>query len=257
MPANAIVTGASGGLGWEFAQLLARSGHDVVLVARSRAKLEENAQQLRSRFGVKAQAVALDLSHRDAASALFAQVPQCDVLVNNAGFANNGKFAELPQDELEQEVQVDVVTLTTLCRLYLPGMLERKRGRVLNVASTAGFLPGPNMAVYYACKAYVLSLSEALAQEVRGSGVSVTVLCPGATRTGFQDRANVLQTPLMRFGLADAASVTKAGIEGMMRGKRMVIPGITNKLVADSRGQRNSSFSLLAGVRYCNVLRGR
>lgn len=103
----------------------------------------------------------------------------------------------------------------------------------------------------------MISLSEALAEEVRGTGVSVTVLCPGATRTGFQDRANVLQTPLMRFGLADAASVTKAGIEGMVRGKRMVIPGITNKLVADSRGQRNSSFSLLAGVRYCNVLRGR
>lgn len=153
MAANAIVTGASGGLGWEFAQLLAQSGHDLVLVARSAAKLEENAKHLRSAFGVKADAVALDLSRPDSAHALFAQVPQCDVLVNNAGFANNGKFAQLAEDVLTEEVQVDVVTLTTLCRLYLPGMLERKRGRVLNVASTAGFLPGPNMAVYYACKA--------------------------------------------------------------------------------------------------------
>jgi short-subunit dehydrogenase len=233
MPANtALVTGASGGLGFEFAKLLARDGYNLALVARSAQKLEENARSLRSQFGVKAEAIALDLALPDAAQRVFERIPSCDVLVNNAGFANNGAFARMSETEILEEIQLDVVTLTHLTRLYLPGMLERGHGRVLNVASTAGFLPGPNMAVYYASKAYVLSFSEAIAHEVRGSGVTVTCLAPGATATGFQERANMYSTILFRLPLADAAKVAKAGYEGMKRGKPVVVPGLMNKLVA-------------------------
>jgi short-subunit dehydrogenase len=159
-------------------------------------------------------------------------VRECDVLVNNAGFANNGKFAQMGEGALLEEIQLNVTTLTQLTRLYLPGMVERNDGKILNVASTAGFLPGPNMAVYYATKAYVISFSEALAEEVRGTGVTVTVLCPGATKTGFHARANMEDTLLFRYFSASAPDVAKAGIEGMMRGKPVVIPGLTNKLVA-------------------------
>ncbi|MBV8333498.1 MAG: SDR family NAD(P)-dependent oxidoreductase, partial [Candidatus Eremiobacteraeota bacterium] len=158
----AVVTGASGGLGLEFARLLARDGYDLALVARSQEKLESVARELRERHGASVETVVLDLAQADAAGELVRRVPQCDVLVNNAGFANNGKFAALPQDHIAQELQLDVVTLTELCRLYLPQMLERKSGKILNIASTAGFVPGPNMAVYYASKAYVISFSEAL-----------------------------------------------------------------------------------------------
>jgi short-subunit dehydrogenase len=228
----AVVTGASGGIGLEFAKLLAQAGYNLALVARSQAKLEALAAQLGDEFGIGVQVVALDLARANAARELQAQVPQCDVLINNAGFANNGKFARMDEREMLEEIQLDVTTLTQLTRLYLPGMLERKDGKILNVASTAGFLPGPNMAVYYASKAYVISFSEALAEEVRGTGVTVSVLCPGATITGFQDRAKVQTTLLFRLPMAKAADVARAGIDGMMRGKPVIVPGITNKLVA-------------------------
>lgn len=228
----ALVTGASGGIGLEFAKLLAQAGYDLALVARSQAKLDAHAVQLRTQFGINVESVALDLSAPEAARALFETVPECDVLVNNAGFATNGKFAEIDEREMLHEMQLDVVTLAHLTRLYLPGMIERGNGKVLNVASTAAFLPGPNMAVYYAAKAFVLSLSEALAEEVRGTGVTVTVLCPGATATGFQERAQMESTMLFKLPLANAAHVARAGFEGMMRGKAVVVPGITNKLVA-------------------------
>ncbi|MFN2448358.1 MAG: SDR family NAD(P)-dependent oxidoreductase [Candidatus Baltobacteraceae bacterium] len=232
MPSKAIVTGASGGLGREFAQLLAQAGYDVVLAARSLDKLHALAAQIGEKFGVDARPVELDLAKDGSAAALFAQVPRCDVLVNNAGFANNGTFAQIDPALVDEELELDVVTLTRLCRLYLPQMMARGDGRILNVASTAGFLPGPNMAVYYAAKAYVISFSEALWEETRKTGASVTVLCPGATKTQFAERAKMQTAALFRASAADAASVAKAGIEGMMRGKRMVIPGFMNKLTA-------------------------
>lgn len=228
----AVVTGASGGIGLEFAKLLAQAGYDLALVARSRARLENIAIELRDRFGVNVQVVACDLAVANSAHEVQERVPECDVLINNAGFANNGRFAELSEGMLLEEIQLNIATLTQLSRLYLPGMIERKDGKILNVASTAGFLPGPNMAVYYATKAYVISLSEALAEEVRGTGVTVTVLCPGATATGFQERAKVETTPLFRLPMAKASDVAKAGVDGMMRGSRVVVPGLTNKLVA-------------------------
>ena len=228
----AIVTGASGGLGLEFAKLLALEGYDLVLIARSANKLEQIASDLRSQYHVAVEPIAADLSVLGAAQDIFARVPQCDVLVNNAGFASNGRFDTLPEERIREEILLDVLTLTELTRKYLPGMRARRRGRILNVASTAAFVPGPFMAVYYASKAYVLSFSEAIAEEVRGSGVTVTCLCPGATKTGFQDRAGVQRTLLVRLGLADATQVAAAGIRGMMQGKAVVVPGITNKLVA-------------------------
>lgn len=230
----ALVTGASGGIGLEFAKLLAQGGYDLALAARSEEKLQSVAAELAARHGIEAHVIAMDLALADAPAQLFARIPACDVLVNNAGFASNGKFAEIDEQRMLEEMQLDVVTLTRLCRLYLPGMLARGDGKILNVASTAAFLPGPNMAVYYASKTYVLSLSEALAEEVRGTGVTVTVLCPGATETGFQERADVQSALLLKLPMANAAKVAKAGIDGMMRGKAVVVPGIMNKIVAMS-----------------------
>lgn len=230
----ALVTGASGGIGLEFAKQLAQAGYNLALVARSQHKLERIAAELRAKFGIDVQVVVCDLSRPDAAHEVQAQVPQCDVLINNAGFANNGKFATLDEHATLEEIQLDIVALTQLTRLYLPGMIARKDGKILNIASTAGFLPGPNMAVYYAGKAYVISFSEALAEEVRGTGVTVTVLCPGATQTGFAERSGTTTTPLFKLPMAKAHDVARAGIEGMMRGKPVVVPGITNKLVAIS-----------------------
>lgn len=231
---RAVVTGASGGLGLEFAKLLAADKFDLVLVARSADKLEANAALLRANHGVNVETVALDLSKTDAAAELLTRVASCDILINNAGFASNGRFDELDPSRIRDEMMLDVVTLTELTRAYLPGMRARGAGRVMNIASTAAFLPGPFMAVYYACKAYVLSFSQAIAEECRGTGVTVTCLCPGATETGFADRANVKGTLLFKLPKANAAGVALAGYRGMMNGKDLVVPGLSNKLVAIS-----------------------
>jgi uncharacterized protein len=229
---KAIVTGASGGLGLEFAKLLAGDGHDLVLVARSADKLETLADQVRSQHHVNVEVIAQDLGVPDAAARIVERVPSCDILVNNAGFASNGPFDTIPPARVREELLLDVVTLTELTRSYLPGMRERGSGRILNVASTAGFLPGPFMAVYYASKAYVLSFSQALAEELRGSGVTVTALAPGATATGFADRADVAKTLLFRLPTAEAVTVATAGYRGMMAGKDLVIPGFPNQVLA-------------------------
>jgi len=232
MPKLALVTGASGGLGLEFAKLLAADGYDLALIARSGDKLEALATILRASYGVAAEPIAQDLGVLDAAQAVFARVPRCDVLVNNAGFANNGRFDTLTAETIREELLLDVVTLTELTRAYLPGMLERGDGKILNVASTAGFLPGPFMAVYYAAKGYVISFSEALWEEFQGTGVSVTCFAPGATATGFGERAKVHRTLLFKGPRADAATTAKAGYRGMQRRQRLVVPGPTNKFVA-------------------------
>lgn len=227
---RAIVTGASSGLGLEFAQLLAKDGADLVLVARSGDKLEMIASELRAAYGRTVETIVQDLGVADAAARIVERANACDILVNNAGFANHGRFDELPAATIREEVLLDVVTLTELTRAYLPGMRANGKGRILNVASTAGFLPGPYMAVYYASKAYVISFSQAVAEELRGTGVTVTCLCPGATATGFAARAKMEGTMLFRMRTADAASVAKAGYDGMMAGKDMVVPGLYNKL---------------------------
>jgi hypothetical protein len=219
------MTGASGGLGLEFAKLAAADGYDLALVARSEAALAQVAQELSQKHGIAATPIAMDLATTDAAETLFQRVPQCDVLVNNAGFASNGALIGLDPKRIEQEIVLDVLTLTQLTRAYLPGMLERKTGKILNVASTAGLLPGPFMAVYYACKAYVISFSQAIAEEARGSGVTVTCFCPGATHTGFAARAGTQDTLLFRMmPVAKADAMARAGYRAMQRGKLVAVP---------------------------------
>ena len=236
---TALVTGGSGGIGFELAKVLARHGHDVVLVARNRDTLEAAAGQLEGKYDISAHVFAADLRRREAPENIFdflrnENIP-VDVLVNNAGFGLGGEFAETElQRELEM-IQVNIAALTHLTKLFVPPMIRRRSGRVLNVASTAAFVPGPLMAVYYATKAYVLSFSQALAEELRNSGVTVTALCPGATDTDFADAAHVTNSRLFTaFGVADASDVAEYGFAAMMSGKRIAIPGIKNKIIAQA-----------------------
>ena len=235
MSKTALITGASGGIGYELALLLARDGFDCILVARSRDKLDELAARLESEFRVKTLVVARDLSKPTAVDEIYEEVSAAsmsiDVLVNNAGFPVYGRFVDTDwQAELDM-LQVNVVALTALTKLFVRGMVERRNGRILNLASTAAFVPGPLVAVYYASKAYVLSFSQALANELQGTGVTVTALAPGPTRTGFQKRGVMEDSRLVRGQIADAKSVAAAGYRGMMRGKTIVIPGFSNKLI--------------------------
>jgi len=236
---TALITGASGGIGLELARLFAAGGYDLVLVARSAGKLEELAGELR-KYGGAVRVLAKDLARPESPEEVFRELEAAgiavDVLVNNAGFATYGPFVELDLGRELEELQLNVVTLTHLTKKLLPGMLARRRGGVLNVASTAGFQPGPLMAVYYASKAYVISFSEALAEELSGTGVAVSVLCPGPTATGFQRRAGMEASKLFSgvMQVADAAAVARAGYEGFRAGKRIVIPGLLNKVGVQS-----------------------
>jgi uncharacterized protein len=234
---TALITGASSGLGLEFAGLFARDGWRPVLVARSGDKLHALAAELMARYGVEAVAIPLDLAQTGSAERLFDEVERrqiaVDALVNNAGFPTFGPFAETKLTDEREELQLNIVTLTELTKLFLKPMLARGRGRIMNVASTAAFYPGPLMAVYYASKAYVLSFSEALSNELGGSGVSVTCLCPGPTETGFQERGKLgTSGTVTLLRVANAAAVARAGYRAMMRGKRLVIPGTLNQISA-------------------------
>jgi uncharacterized protein len=232
---TALITGASGGIGYELALLFARDGYDCILVARSQDKLKALAERLESEHRVKTLVLAKDLSKASAVDEIYEEVTAAsmhvDVLVNNAGFPVFGPFNETDlQVELEM-LQVNVIALTALTKLFLKAMVERRAGRILNLASTAAFLPGPLMAVYYASKAYVLSFSQALSNELRGTGVTVTALSPGPTRTGFQKRGVMEDSRLVQGQIADAASVALAGYRGLMAGKTIVIPGFSNKMI--------------------------
>jgi short-subunit dehydrogenase len=235
---TALITGASFGIGSEFARIFARDGYNLVLVARSADKLRQLASQLEKAHGTRSLILAVDLTEPGASAYVLDQTTRADVvvdvLVNNAGFGQYGRFAENDLEECLCQIQLNVTTLTHLTRLYLPGMIGRKSGRILNVASTAAFQPGPLMAVYFATKAYVLHLSEALANELNGSGVTVTCLCPGATATEFHKRANATGMNLLKFGSMDARTVAENGYRGLMAGKPVVISGFKNWLVAQS-----------------------
>jgi short-subunit dehydrogenase len=236
---TALVTGASSGIGLELASLAARDRHDVVLVARRRDRLESIGRGLTEEYGVRATILAQDLADPSAPEALAREISErgiaVDVLVNNAGFGLWGFFAETTLARSLEMIQVNVAALTALTRLFLPGMIARRSGRILNVASTAAFQPGPLMAVYYATKAYVLSFSEALASETARAGVTVTALCPGPTPTGFQENAGIGPVPLLTPALlTKTTDVARAGWDGMNRGKRIVIPGLTNRILVQS-----------------------
>ena len=228
-----LITGASAGLGIEFARQCAARGQSLLLVARRRERMEELAREL----GVEAQVVAADLAAPGAAERLVAEAAgmglEIDTLINNAGFGLAGRFAALPLDRQRAMIDLNIAALTELSRLVVPRMIERGSGAILNVASTAAFQAGPNMAVYYASKAYVLSLSEAMHQELKTKGVRVTCLCPGPTRTEFFDVAGAGNSRLARMG-ADPVAVVRAGLDGLHRNKAIVIPGAANRIGAFS-----------------------
>jgi uncharacterized protein len=236
---TALITGASAGLGYEFAQLFARDKCNLVLVARSGPKLSELADQLRQQHGIAVKTIPLDMGLPQASQTLFEETQRAgidvDILVNNAGYGISGKFPDIPLEESYGQIQLNVTALTLLTRLYLGPMLERRAGKIMNLASTAAFQPGPLMAVYYATKAYVLSFSEAIADELRNTGVTVTCFCPGATLTEFQKRAQTENSRLFKqLSPMDAKTVAEQGYRALQAGKTLAIAGLRNWLVAES-----------------------
>jgi hypothetical protein len=232
---TALITGASAGLGKDFAHLFAADGHDVVLVARRREKLEQVAAAVVEEHGVEAHVVPADLADAESPQRLYDEVAAkgltIEYLVNNAGFGSNGAFAELDMARELAIVTVNISALAHLTGLYLPEMLERDSGRILNVGSTAGFLAGPYMATYYASKAFVNHFSEALWHEVNGTNVSVTVSCPGPTATEFAEVAKIDEAKLFKKGgAAKSIDVARGAYKAMHKGKRMIVHGFMNKL---------------------------
>ncbi|MCG7391819.1 SDR family oxidoreductase [Microvirga sp. ACRRW] len=233
-PRWAVITGASSGIGAELARVLASKGYFLVLVARRHERLEALAGEIQSVHKIEVETMALDLEDREAPQDLVEMLRDRGIrvhtLVNNAGFGLRGNFATLPVERQMAMIDLNVRALTALSRLMLPGMLERGRGGILNVASTAAFQAGPYMAVYYATKAYVLSLSEALHEEAKSRGVTVTALCPGSTESEFSATADVEYSRTLRPTLMTAAEVARIGVEGYEAGKAIVIPGGGNWL---------------------------
>ncbi len=228
----ALVTGASSGIGLELARLHASRGGDLVLVARSRDKLAQLKGELEGRHGGRVTVMARDLSKPGAARQVFEAVRdaglEVDYLVNNAGFGGAGAFHERPWEDDRAMIRLNILALTGLTRLFLPGFVRRGSGRVLNVSSTASLMPGPMQAVYFATKAYVTSFSNALAEELRGTGVTVTALLPGATDTGFARAADLENAPIFtKIKAAGAAGVARAGYEGMLKGRLNVLAGLS------------------------------
>lgn len=237
---TALITGASSGIGLEMTKYFARDGYNLVLVARSEQSMKELAHNLNREYNISVTVIAKDLSQPSAPEELFAEVQAAgihiDVLVNNAGYGNFGLFHETDlQKELDM-LQLNIVALTHLTKLFVRGMVGKRKGRVLNVASTAAFQPGPLMAVYYASKAYVLSFSEALANELKEFGVNVTALCPGPTISGFQKTADMEKSKLVKnkSAMMDSDTVARIGYAALMQGKPVVIPGAMNRAMAMS-----------------------
>ncbi len=235
----ALITGASRGIGLALAKECANHGHDVVLVARRQDALEAAAGLIEGKYDVRATVLRADLSNSDASSEIFASIldQQMDIgiLINNAGFGLGGEFLETDLAREMEMIQVNATALTQLTKLFAPPMVKRRAGKIMNVASTAAFQPGPLMAVYYATKAYVLSFSEAIAEELRNTGVTITALCPGATATDFAETAQISNTRLFqKLGVADAGDIARYGYKAMMRGDRVAIPGWRDKLMIQS-----------------------
>jgi hypothetical protein len=236
---TALITGASGGIGYEFAKLLARDCRTLVLVARSRDRLQAVKKELESAHPVSVRVMDKDLSLPGAADEIYLELGKAridvDILVNNAGFGGYGAFSGTNWKNEAEMIGVNITALTHLTKLFVKDMIVRKSGKIVNVASTAAFQPGPFMAVYYASKAYVLSFSEAIANELKGTGVTVTALCPGPTDTGFAAAADVEQSRLFRLRrAASAAEVARYGYNAMRKGKTVAVHGLLNKIMAFS-----------------------
>ncbi len=234
-----LVTGASSGIGADIARELARRGHGVTLVARREERLRELAGELSRAHGIRAETVAADVADRDGRSATIDAVSDrgltVEVLVNNAGYGSGGRFQDLDMDAEQGMVRLNVEALHSLCAHFVPEMVERGRGAILNLASTAGFQPLPRQATYAATKAFVLSFTEALHADLHGSGVTATALCPGVTRTEFFEAGDVPElAKAPAFAVMDSPDVARAGVDGLDRGKRVVIPGAINRVSAFS-----------------------
>jgi len=239
MKRTVLITGASGGIGLELAHIFASKGANLVLVARSKDKLDTFKLKIGKKYGVTIYNIGKDLTTLDAAREVFDEISKkqihIDFLINNAGFGDFGHFAKSSYEKQLQMINLNVTTLTLLTHLFLPDMIKAGYGKILNVASTAAFQPGPTMSVYFATKAYVLSFSEAIAHELSKTGVTVTVLCPGATETGFKDAADLEQSQLFKNkNVATAKQVAEFGFKKMMKGDVVVIHGFKNKLMAKS-----------------------
>lgn len=237
--ATALITGASSGIGLELAKLFAADGHHLVLVARSEGKLQELAAQLQQQYKIGVHVLAQDLANYQTAQTIYnwcnGNGIAVDFLVNNAGFGDFGFFVESDWGKQEQMINLNITTLTYLTRLFLPGMVQRKSGRIMNVASTAAFQPGPTMSVYYATKAYVLHFSEAIANELSGTGVTVTAYCPGAFESGFQAAAAMEESKIVKGKkLPTSLEIAQFGYRHMQKGTRVAIPGLMNRLLANS-----------------------
>lgn len=232
---NVLVTGASSGIGLELARCFAKDGADLVIVARREQKLIEIASQLNREFGVRVEVEPSDLSSQDAADLLKDRLDEhgieIDVVVNNAGFGAIGTFHETDEKTIMNMMNVNIVSLTRIARIFLPDMVKRDSGGILNVASLAGYQPGPYAAVYYATKSYVLSLSEAIAEELCGTNVRVSCLCPGPVSTEFGKRSGMEEAELFRFGTMSARDVAEQGYSGYRDGRTVVIPGLLPKTV--------------------------
>jgi uncharacterized protein len=238
MNKTALITGASNGIGYELASIHAEHGDDLVVVARTKCKLDVLKATLEKRFGIKVLAIEKDLSVPGAAEEVYHEVNShniaVDFLVNNAGFGDISFFAESDWARQEKMINLNVMALTHLSRLILPDMISRKSGKILNVASTASFQPGPTMAVYFATKSYVLSFSEAINNELKDHGVTVTALCPGSTESGFHAAATGEGRHIKERKLPSAREVAEFGYRSMMKGKAVAIPGIMNSIMATS-----------------------
>ncbi len=232
----ALVTGGSSGIGYEFVKLLAKDGMNLVIVARNETKLTRVKTEIENKYQVKVKILSKDLSDPKVPVEVFSELEKeninIEILVNNAGFGLHGGFSEIDLQKGLEMIQVHVTSLTHLTKLFLRKMLEKKYGKILNVASTAAFQPGPYHSIYFATKSYILHFSEALAGELQGSGVSVTCLCPGPTETPFFKDTKINQRRLTRLNMMDAPQVAKVGYNALKKGKVVVIPGLKNKLLA-------------------------
>lgn len=237
--ATALITGASNGIGLELAKVHASKGGDLILVARNKSKLDELKKELEREYKIKVYTIGKDLSANNAAQEVYDETQkqniQIDYLINNAGFGDFGMFAETDWNKELQMINLNITTLTQFTKLYLQDMVKRRNGKIMNVASTAAFQSGPTMAVYYATKAYVLSFSEAIDNEVSDKGVTVTALCPGATESGFQAAAAMEESNLVKGKkLPTSKEVAEYGYTAMLKGKTIAIHGLMNWILANS-----------------------
>jgi short-subunit dehydrogenase len=236
---TALITGASGGIGLELAKIHAKNGGSLILVARSNDKLKEIAEELKSNYKIEVEVIAKDLSKIDSAKEVYDIVKskniEVEYLINNAGFGDYGAFVETEWEKENNMIQLNITALTQLTKLFLPEMVARKSGKVMNVASIASFLPGPLMAIYYATKAYVLHFSEAINNELKENNISVTALCPGPTLSGFQDAANLGESKFFQGNkFPSSKEVADYGYKAMIKGKAVAIHGFSNRLMVFS-----------------------